>query len=177
MDEQKPPPRPRRRPVAVYLTDAERQCIDTARAKAPRGPWMRRAGLFRAGWHGYSGPMFERGDQTAAARVERAQVGDVIHELIRTLDEVGATACALVASDVRPGDDLTRMIVQLCRLVGKHADALPMLRRFDDALELGLSLEAAATRVSAVNGIAGSELAALAASIIEAIGRKDIQHG
>lgn len=157
MDDLPPPVKPRRRPVSLYLTPDERQCITEAAAasKQPRAVWLRRVALYRAGWQGYSGPMFQ-GDADQA-RLELHQLGDALHEAMRTLKELGTTIMALYSRELKPGSALLRMFQGYCRLLS-GSEELATLRHFNDTLELALELETMASDLQQHHRIVGDQL-------------------
>lgn len=176
MDDFSKPIRPRRRAVAIYLTPDERECIDAARGSMPRGPFMRASTLFRAGWQGYSGPMFDRTQADIAQRVELAQVADILHETVRTLDEAAATACALTKEGDGPGPMLCALIVKLCALIRSQPAQLGPLRAFEDTALQAFNIEAASTKIA--NGIVAAELATTAELLLLELGKQEeADHG
>lgn len=160
-----PQVRPRRvRPVrgnaaACRLTDEELACIDRGAAAAglKRGPYLRGLALYRAGWHGYSGPLFTSG--TDARDVERKGTGDVLHETLRTLRE-HATTCAAIYNQLgeRPSQDGIKLLVALAHLVTTFQAGLVELRAFPDAPQLEFDLLALAERLRPKHGIAAEQL-------------------
>ena len=159
MEHNQPPGRPKRRAVCVYLVDDELACLDRA-SKAlgmKRGPFIRRAALFRAGWQGYSGPLFE--GRCPIEPIEQAQLADVLHQALLTLREIAATISAIYNSaNAKPSGDLIRMLSSQARIVTNFQQHLPSVQKFDDVLEVTLDLEALGPRVQHHHKIAGDQL-------------------
>jgi hypothetical protein len=176
VDELKPPPRPRRRPVSVYLTADERDCVTAAAAanKQPRAAWLRRVALYRAGWQGYSGPMFS--SDADQQRLELHQIGDALHEALRTLRELATTVLALYARELRPGAPLLRMLQSYSRLISGSAE-LGALRHFDDVLELVFELETMAADLQLQHRIIGDQLEQAVRATLDALTQQESQDG
>lgn len=174
MQDEPPPVRPRRRPIQVYLTPDERECLDRG-AKAsglPRGTFLRRVALYRAGWQGYSGPLFERSGADDLRRLELHQVGDGLHEVLRTLRELGTTIVALYDRGASPGQSLLRLALAHARMLCTLGDELGLLRHFDDTLEIVFELEKLGSLLAPHHGIAGKQIEEAAELALAAITRK-----
>lgn len=170
MNEQ--PPRRARRRIVVYLTPDEQECIDRAAAVARlgRGPYMRRAALHRAGWHGYSGPMFDK--RPAVAEVEEPQQADCLRDALRQLRELAITAQWIYERGDNPSARTHAMLVFWCKALAQFHPALPALRRFDDALELALDVEQLGFAIQPHHGLVGKQLLEAAARVKRALATK-----
>lgn len=164
------PERPTRRARPVYLTDDETVCLDRA-AKTmglKRGPFLRAVALYRAGWQGYSGPLFDLGADVT--ELQRHQAGDVLHETLRTLRELVTTCTYLYNRQRRsPDPQLLRMVVAYSKVVVTFADRLGELQRFDDSLQLAFDLETLANRLDVHNPITAGQLREAVELVLEAL--------
>lgn len=169
MNEQQPQRRRARRRIVVYLTADEQECIDRAATVASlgRGPYMRRAALHRAGWHGYSGPMFDR--RPSVEDVEGPQQADCLRDALRQLRELAITAKWIYERDEHPSSRTHAMIVLWCRTLAQFEPALPALRRFDDALELALDVEQLGLLIQPYHGLIGKQLLEAAGHVKRAL--------
>lgn len=158
------------------MTDDERECLDRAavRLGQARGPFARSAALYRAGWQGYSGPLFGPGTDPRA--LERCQLGDVLHEHLRTLRELATTLSLLANEGCPPEPASYKLVVAHCRLVLGSGELLGAVGRFADVPELTADLEALAARLAAHNGIVANQIIDTAAAVRSAIERK-VSHG
>lgn len=161
---------PRRRAAPVYLTDGERACLDRAADAqgTTRGAFMRGCSLYRAGWAGYSGPLFELGADVSELQLHQA--ADVLHETLRTLREL-ATSCSYLYNLQRraPEAYLLRMIVKYCGIVEAFPEQLEELRRFDDSLQLAFDLETIGRRLESHNPITAHQVQKTAAILLDAL--------
>lgn len=168
----------RRRAAPVYLTAAERDCLDRAADAqgTSRGAFMRRCSLYRAGWSGYSGPLFDLGADVS--ELQRHQAADVLHETLRTLREL-ATSCSYLYNLQRraPEPYLLRMIVKYCGIIEAFAEQLEELRRFDDSLQLAFDLETIGGRLEAHNPITAHQVQETAAILMDALTGREATDG
>lgn len=169
----------RRRAAPVYLTDGERDCLDRAAAAqdTSRGAFMRRCSLYRAGWSGYSGPLFDLG-AADVSELQRHQAADVLHETLRTLREL-ATSCSYLYNLQRraPEPYLLRMIVKYCGIVEAFPEQLEELRRFDDSLQISFDLETIGRRLEAHNPITAHQVQNIAAILMDALTGREATNG
>lgn len=164
---------PERQPITIYVTPDERQCIDAAAAnhQLSRSAFVRKVALYRAGWCGYSGPMFS--SFRDAAELQRWQLADLLYEAARTLEEGARTLLALYDKGEQPTDTLLSTVAAFARVITRGKGHLVYERLGTDP-GLARRLEMQGRVLTELHALVGKQVAAAAAEVRSAM---EIDHG
>lgn len=162
-----------RQPITIYVTADERDCIDAAARnhELSRSGFVRRVALYRAGWCGYSGPMFA--SFRDADDLQRWQLADMLYEAARTLEEGSRTLLALYAKREPPAEALLSTVAAFARVITRGKGGLVHERLGTDP-GLGRRLEMQGRALTEAHGLVGKQVAAAAAAIRKAM---EDEHG